>query len=128
PGAPGERLVGRSEEDAGQAGHDHEAPGAEHLPRGPHPVGRSVTRRVPMQTNGTQAPGFAVLLELIMGSMVTQAVYVAARLDIAGILGDGPLAVEEIARRVDADADATYRLLRALAGHSVFAERADGRF
>ncbi|GAA4224523.1 methyltransferase [Actinomadura meridiana] len=73
-------------------------------------------------------PGPIALLELVMGSMVTQAVYVAARLGIADAVVDGPLTVAEIARRVDADPDATGRLLRLLGGYSVFAERPGGRY
>ncbi|TMQ91584.1 hydroxyneurosporene methyltransferase [Actinomadura soli] len=63
-----------------------------------------------------------------MGSMVTQAVHVAARLDLPEILAAGPLPAAEIARRAQADPDATYRLLRLLAGYSIFAERPDGMF
>lgn len=74
-----------------------------------------------------QSGAFA-LLDLIQGSVITQAIYVAAKLGIADVLGDGPLTAEEIAKRVDAHPDTTYRLLRMLSGYSVFAEQADGRF
>lgn len=57
-----------------------------------------------------------------------QAVYVAAKLGIADALATGPATAAEIADRVGADADATYRLLRVLAGRSVFRELPDGRF
>lgn len=73
-------------------------------------------------------PAPLALLEQIQGSIVTQAIYVAAKLGIADRLGGGPLTAEEIAEQVDANPEATYRLLRLLAGHSVFAERDDGRF
>jgi hypothetical protein len=68
------------------------------------------------------------LLDLIQGSVITQAIYVAAKLGIADILSAGPLTAGEIAKRADADSEATYRLLRALSGYSIFAERDDGRF
>lgn len=68
------------------------------------------------------------LLGLIMGSMVTQAIHVAARLDVAGMLGDGPLPAAEIARRAGCDPDAIDRLLRVLASCSIFARQPDGRF
>jgi hypothetical protein len=68
------------------------------------------------------------LLDLIQGSVITQAIYVAAKLGIADILGEGPLGAGEIAERAGADPEATRRLLRALSGYSVFAEREDGRF
>ncbi|MEW2353494.1 methyltransferase [Spirillospora sp. NPDC029432] len=68
------------------------------------------------------------LLDLIQGSVITQAVSVAARLGIADVLGAGPLRAEEIAKRVGSDPEATYRLLRTLSGYSVFESRPDGRF
>lgn len=67
------------------------------------------------------------LLDLIQGAVITQAISVAAKLGIADVLADGPLSVEDIAKRVGSDRQATHRILRALAGHRVFAFRADGR-
>jgi hypothetical protein len=80
-----------------------------------------------LPTERDQTAAFA-LLDLIQGSVITQAIYAAAKLGIADVLADGPLTAEEIAKRVGADPEATYRLLRALAGYSVFAEQADSRF
>ena len=68
------------------------------------------------------------LLDLIQGSVITQAIAVAAKLGIADVLGDGPLPAEEIAKRVGSDPEATFRLLRTLTGYSVFAVRPDGQF
>ncbi|MFD0683215.1 methyltransferase [Actinomadura fibrosa] len=68
------------------------------------------------------------LLDLIQGSVITQAISVAARLGIADVLADGPLPADEVAKRVGADPDATYRLLRTLSGFSVFEAGPDGRF
>lgn len=76
---------------------------------------------------GDQSAAFA-LLDLIQGSVITQALYVAARLGIADTLGAGPLTATEIAGKAGADPEAVHRLLRMLAGHSVFAETNDGRF
>lgn len=78
--------------------------------------------------NQPATPGPLALLDLITGSMVTQAVHVAAKLGVADLLAEGPLTAAEIAQRSGADADATYRVLRLLASHEVFAERPDGRF
>ena len=72
-------------------------------------------------------PPFA-LLELAMGSMVTQALYAAARLGIAEQLQDGPLAPDVIAQRVGAHAGAVERLLRLLASHGVFEAGEDGAY
>jgi len=74
------------------------------------------------------APAPVALLEMIWGSMVTQALYVAAKLGIADLLADGPLTPEEIARRVNASSDGVFRLLRALASRGVFTARPDGRY
>jgi len=52
----------------------------------------------------------------------SRALYVAAHLDIASVLGDEQLAVEIIATRVSAQADAIYRLLRMLAAMDIFEE------
>ncbi|MGD6755277.1 methyltransferase [Streptomyces sp. BH105] len=68
------------------------------------------------------------LLHLIQGAVVTQAIAVVAKLGVADVLAEGPLAADEIAARVGADPRATHRILRALAGHGVFAVREDGRY
>lgn len=68
------------------------------------------------------------LLDLIQGSVITQAIHIAAKLNIADVLSDGPLAAGEIAERVGSDPEATHRLLRMLSGFSVFSEQPDGRF
>jgi len=54
----------------------------------------------------------------------SRALYVAARLDIATVLGDEELDADAIATRVAATADATGRLLRLLAAIGVFEEKA----
>ncbi|HEX4249453.1 MAG TPA: methyltransferase [Pseudonocardia sp.] len=74
------------------------------------------------------APAPVTLLEMIWGSMITQALYVAAKFGIADLLAAGPMTPEEIARRVDASPEGVFRLLRALASRGVFAVRPDGRF
>jgi hypothetical protein len=58
----------------------------------------------------------------------SRALYVAARLDIATVLGDDILAADEIAGRVSAHPDATFRLLRMLAAMGVFKEHSPRRF
>lgn len=74
-----------------------------------------------------QSAAFA-LLDLIQGSVITQAIYVAAKLGVADVLRSGPLPAAEIAKRVGVNPEAMYRLLRTLSGYSVFAEQSDGRF
>jgi ubiquinone/menaquinone biosynthesis C-methylase UbiE len=64
----------------------------------------------------------------MLGSLTTQAVYVAATLGIADVLADGPKSVEELAAATNSDAPSLYRVLRALASIGVFAERGDRVF
>jgi SAM-dependent methyltransferase len=68
------------------------------------------------------------LFELAQGAWVTQALYVAVKLNIADTLAGGALTADDVARRVGANPDATHRLMRALAGKGVFKLRRDGRF
>jgi hypothetical protein len=63
-----------------------------------------------------------------MAGRVQHAIYAAAALSIADVFTDGPMEVEEIARRTGAHAGALRRLLRALAGHGIFAEDDRARF
>lgn len=68
------------------------------------------------------------LMQISASYWQSRALYVAARLDIATVLADGELGVEEIATRVQAQHDALYRLLRMLAAMGVFAEVMPRRF
>ncbi len=74
------------------------------------------------------APPRKVLEQIVVGNQVQQAVYVAAKLGIADLLGGGPLPVEDLARASGAHAPSLYRLLRTLAGFGIFAEDDGGRF
>ncbi|KUI37414.1 hydroxyneurosporene methyltransferase [Mycobacterium sp. IS-1496] len=74
------------------------------------------------------APPSAVMLEKILGAWVAQGITVAADLKVADALADGPLTIDELARRVGADPDALARLMRALIGEGIFAQRKDGRY
>jgi hypothetical protein len=67
------------------------------------------------------------LLALASGYEVTQLVVVAARLGIADLLAAGPRTVDDLAAATGTHPPSLFRVLRALAGHGVFAEE-DGRF
>ena len=73
-------------------------------------------------------PLSAVLFQMTTGTMVSQAVSVAARLGVADVLADGPRSVEEIAELVEADPSALYRLLRAVADLGLFTELKNRQF
>jgi hypothetical protein len=75
-----------------------------------------------------QAADREILIQMITGSLVAQLVHVAARLGIADLLADGARSSEELASLVGAHPRSLYRVLRALAGLGLFAERPDGRF
>ena len=66
------------------------------------------------------------LLQLIVGKWAMQAIYVAAELGIADRLRDEARASADIAHECATDADATYRLMRALSNIGVLEER-EGR-
>lgn len=68
------------------------------------------------------------MADLISGCVVTQAIYVAAKLKIADALAAGPLTSEEIATRVGAAPKSVQRLLRTLTGYSAFTENENGQF
>lgn len=70
-----------------------------------------------------ELPPQAVLLQLVGGRRITQALGVAVDLGLADLLKDGPLAADELARRCQAHPRALYRLMRALAMVGVFAEQ-----
>lgn len=74
------------------------------------------------------APGNVALLELATGAWTTQVLYVAAKLGIADELAAGPRPAADVAAAVGADADAVYRLMRAMTSRGALRERRDGRF
>jgi SAM-dependent methyltransferase len=74
----------------------------------------------------TGAPLRAQMMQLTWGSMISQAISVAADLGVADTLADGPRPVDDIATLVGADEPSLHRLLRALADVGVF-EELDGR-
>src|ERR1700761_7940137 len=73
-------------------------------------------------------PAPATMMEMIIGTWVSQAISVAADLGVADTLADGPLTIDELSAKVGADSDALRRLLRALIGRGVFRRRRDGRY
>jgi SAM-dependent methyltransferase len=68
------------------------------------------------------------MMGLINGYQVSQALHVVATLGIADLLRNGPRSSDALADVVEADRDALYRLLRALAAVGVFHEDADRAF
>lgn len=76
----------------------------------------------------TEVQSSQQLSKMMIGGWITQAIYVAAELGIADLLGDGPRTVEYLAARTHAHGDGLYRVLRALATVGIFTEDAERRF
>jgi hypothetical protein len=66
--------------------------------------------------------------DALRGALVTRALGLAADLRLAQALAAGPRRHEELARERNADADALYRVLRALASDGIFEETEPGVF
>ena len=67
-------------------------------------------------------------LRTLGGFRLSRAVWLAARLRLADLVGDAPASVRDIAAASNTDADALERLMRALAASGVFRREDDGRF
>jgi hypothetical protein len=65
---------------------------------------------------------------MIVGSWVTQAIYVAAEIGIADLLDVDPRTAKELAKETQTHDGSLYRVLRALASVHIFREDAEGRF
>jgi hypothetical protein len=73
-------------------------------------------------------PPSAAMFALILGRFVSHLIYLAAKLEIADRLEEGPRSTEELATDAGVLAPPLYRVLRALASVGVFAETKDRRF
>nr|MBA3805683.1 methyltransferase [Acidobacteriota bacterium] len=67
-------------------------------------------------------PPEAFLTQLAFGALLTQALYVVAKLGIADLLADKPRTVAELAARTDTHERSLYRVLRSLSGVGIFRE------
>ena len=80
-----------------------------------------------MDTRATTGiPARAVMLQLMAGKQIAFSLAGVARLGVADHMGEGPVAVEVLARKVDAQPDALFRVMRLLASVGVF-EQFPGR-
>ena len=78
---------------------------------------------VQLSSGAAHKPAEAVLTEIMLGSIASQSLYVAAKLGIADLLANGPQPVNELARATETDAPSLYRVLRALASLGIFTEQ-----
>src|SRR5689334_2037756 len=65
---------------------------------------------------------------LMDGFLISQLLYVAAKLGVAEELADAPRDAEELGRAVGAQPDTLRRMLRGLAAEGLLYEHSDGRF
>src|SRR5579872_2327931 len=79
-------------------------------------------------TGRSQQPKYPHIFWMLSSAWVTQAVYVAVKLEIAERLRDGPLSIADLAAKCGAKEVALLQLLRALAGYGVFEQDSAGRF
>jgi hypothetical protein len=89
---------------------------------------KSYTVAVTVQPPAVLTPPPAILLHMITGYWVSQAIYIAAKLGIADRLTDGPVACENLAAATHTHAPSLYRVLRALASVGIFSETIPGSF
>ncbi|MBD0373111.1 MAG: methyltransferase [Pyrinomonadaceae bacterium] len=72
--------------------------------------------------SAAEAQPEAHLLQLLFGALLSQALYVAAKLGLADLLAEKPLPASELAAATHSDERALYRVLRSLASVGVFRE------
>lgn len=75
-----------------------------------------------------EMPPQALLMQMGMGFIVSQAISVACKLYIADHLKDGAKSIEELSELTETDAPSLYRLMRALSSVGVFRKETDGSF
>jgi len=74
-------------------------------------------------------PPIIVIRQMIFGYVMTKAVHVAAKLNIAELISaHGPMTVSDIADKTGVHTESLYRLMRALASVGIFSEDKNGKF
>lgn len=66
--------------------------------------------------------------QMMLGAWITQALYVAAELGVADVLGNGPATVNELSLAVEANEDNLARVMRALCAAGIFSSDGNGRY
>jgi hypothetical protein len=73
-------------------------------------------------------PPKIIITQMIFGCVLTKAIHVAAKLNIADHLARGPMDCSELADKSGADKESLYRLMRALASVEIFSKDEKGKF
>lgn len=79
-------------------------------------------------TQSQDIPSQMVMIQMATSYWVSRALYAAAKLGIADLLQDGPKSCDDLANSTGTNAQALYRLMRALASVGIFAENEQGCF
>jgi O-methyltransferase domain/Dimerisation domain len=69
-----------------------------------------------------------MLQQMIAGYVLSQSIYVAAKLGVADLVAHGAKTAEQLGEATGADPSSLYRFLRALASVAVFSQDDEGRF
>lgn len=85
-------------------------------------------RRLLKRLHDRTFPGNVVLYEKFHHLYLLPSLYTAADLDIAGLLKEGKLGIDDLAAKTGSDPDALYRVLRALASEGIFRESGSKTF
>lgn len=80
------------------------------------------------ELNTTKTEAAARLIELIQIRLVSEAIYVAAALGIADLLGDTSKSIEQLAETTGTSTPSLRRVMRALASFGIFSQDSAGRF
>lgn len=94
---------------------------------GRRPALPALGRRLPL-TRRIARRNTRALFDLCAGFTYSQTLFACLRLDLFGILTDGPVPVESLAARMGLAPDAALRLLKAAAALDLVAALPDGRF
>ena len=83
---------------------------------------------VSAQSEQPQMPPQAVMMQMMMGFIVSQGISVAAKLYLADHLADGAKSLSQLAAATATHEPSLYRLLRALTSVGVFQKNSDGAY
>ena len=85
---------------------------------------------MPPQTSSSATPTAtpSQLLSMTNGLVIHQALYAAAKLGVADLLKDGAQTSSDLARKLNVNESALYRILRLMASQSVFEETSPRTF
>lgn len=81
-----------------------------------------------MHSNESQAAAHRAVSRMMDGYLITQLLYIAAKLNIGDALADGPQPASALARKTGTEPDPLRRVLRGLGAQGVLDELPDGRF